>query len=205
MPACATAWQPWHTVGHAAQPRWASESPKVSASLAPSLCPSFWPSLWPGSLAGTPHAAPFHAVRNCANNRRMPASRALSPAAATPERLEVNARAHSVGIDWADGHHSAFPFWYLRGFCPCAVCQGHGGAGRFVPPAAQLTLKDVHEVGHYALNFVWDDGHRTGIYAHGTLRQMCPCTPCRADAGGAHPWHALTPERQADLTAAPAH
>lgn len=155
-----------------------------------------------GAYAGKAGAAPFHAACNCANKPRMSAPRANASAVETPERLEVHSTARSVGIHWGDGHHSVLPFWYLRGFCPCAVCQGHGGAGQFVPPAGELELRDVLEVGHYAINFVWDDGHRTGIYAHGTLRQMCPCVPCRARLADTHPWHALTPERQADLAAA---
>ena len=30
-------------------------------------------------------------------------------------------------IDWADGHRGVYPHEFLRGFCPCALCQGHEG------------------------------------------------------------------------------
>ena len=28
---------------------------------------------------------------------------------------------------WDDDTLNDYPFAYLRGWCPCAVCQGHGG------------------------------------------------------------------------------
>ena len=28
---------------------------------------------------------------------------------------------------WDDDTLSDYPFAYLRGWCPCAVCQGHSG------------------------------------------------------------------------------
>ena len=31
---------------------------------------------------------------------------------------------------WDDDAMSDYPFAYLRGWCPCAVCQGHGGERR---------------------------------------------------------------------------
>ena len=27
---------------------------------------------------------------------------------------------------WNDGHVAEFDYDYLRGYCPCAGCQGHG-------------------------------------------------------------------------------
>ena len=32
----------------------------------------------------------------------------------------------------------------------------------------------VEMVGNYALQFFWDDGHRTGIYTFGYLREITP-------------------------------
>jgi hypothetical protein len=33
-------------------------------------------------------------------------------------------------------------------------------------------------VGNYALSFAWSDGHQTGIYTFGHLRDLCPCPQC---------------------------
>ena len=42
-----------------------------------------------------------------------------------------------------------------------------------------IMLKDIQPVGHYALRLIWSDGHDTGLYALGKLRQMCQCTVCQ--------------------------
>jgi DUF971 family protein len=35
-------------------------------------------------------------------------------------------------------------------------------------------------VGNYAVRFIWDDGHDSGMYSWDRLRQMCPCDECRS-------------------------
>jgi len=34
-------------------------------------------------------------------------------------------------IIWDDGHRSDYPLLYLRSWCPCPVCGGHGDYSRF--------------------------------------------------------------------------
>ena len=29
-------------------------------------------------------------------------------------------------LTWSDGHTAEFPYDHVRGYCPCAACQGHG-------------------------------------------------------------------------------
>jgi len=82
-------------------------------------------------------------------------------------------------VRWGDGHVSTFPFAYLRGYCPCAACQGHGGGpANWNEPPADLELTGVRLVGAYGINPVWNDGHETGIFADRKLRRMCPCADC---------------------------
>jgi DUF971 family protein len=93
-----------------------------------------------------------------------------------PHPLEVRRLADErvVRITWSDAHVSDYPFAYLRGWCPCAGCQGHSGDKRYVQ-APNTDLRTISQVGRYALNFVWGDGHETGIYSYDYLRQLCPC------------------------------
>ncbi len=68
-----------------------------------------------------------------------------------------------------------FPTVYLRGYCPCALCQGHGGGPPewvAVTSKAQATVEDVTPVGAYAMCIVWADGHDTGIYTFESLAKM---------------------------------
>ena len=82
-----------------------------------------------------------------------------------------------VRVTWDDGHVGEYPTKYLRGYCPCAMCQGHGAGIKFVE-AQDARLREISTVGNYAIQFLWEDGHSTGIYTFGYLRSLCPCPAC---------------------------
>lgn len=108
-------------------------------------------------------------------------------AAPAPVRVEVQRDRNQVEIEWTDGHCSVFPTRYLRGFCPCAVCQGHAlGSWTFIDSASTIDVSGIEEVGLYALQIKWSDGHDTGIYSWSILRELCPCGPCQDAAGPGH-------------------
>lgn len=117
-------------------------------------------------------------------------------ATAIPSTIEVHKRPGELLIVWADGHQSRYSFRYLRGFCPCAECQGHA-AGWTFQDRPMATVVEVKEVGSYAVNIVWTDGgprpHTTGIYPFDTLRTLCPCADCVGEQGEAHASHLLPP------------
>jgi DUF971 family protein len=88
-------------------------------------------------------------------------------------------------IDWRDGHHSAWPFAWLRIACPCATCHEERDAdGREpgVPKAKPAQLLPLYEalprpvevtpVGKYAIRFKWNDGHEAGLYSWDYLRNV---------------------------------
>jgi DUF971 family protein len=85
-----------------------------------------------------------------------------------------------VRITWDDSHRGDYPLEYLRGYCPCALCQGHEAATelKFVStPNTEMT--GIRPVGNYAIEFRWNDGHSTGIYTYDYLRALCPCAGCK--------------------------
>lgn len=96
----------------------------------------------------------------------------------TPVGVKAPHGARVMEIEWRDGHKAILPHEILRGYCPCAVCQGHGGAIKFVP-GGDLDLRDIQQVGNYALQFVWGDQHDTGIYDFRYLRSLCQCPECK--------------------------
>lgn len=95
----------------------------------------------------------------------------------TPVELRAPEGSRVMEIDWADGHRGLYPHEILRGFCPCAHCQGHEG-GVVFRPGGDLELVGIEEVGSYALGLTWRDGHATGIYTFGFLRRLCACAEC---------------------------
>jgi DUF971 family protein len=81
-------------------------------------------------------------------------------------------------IEWDDGVVSSLPTAYLRGWCPCAACQGHGTVVEFHPPAdPQIGIEGMAEAGAYALHLRFSDGHDSGIYTWVWLRQLAPQSP----------------------------
>lgn len=96
-----------------------------------------------------------------------------------------------VDITWADGHASHYDFAYLRDECPCATCNDerdkkaalNSGLAKASSPALPMfkpkpRAKAATQVGNYAIQITFTDGHSTGIYAYDHLRSICPCKEC---------------------------
>jgi DUF971 family protein len=94
-----------------------------------------------------------------------------------PVEVRAPRGARVMEIVFDDGHTAILPHEQLRGFCPCATCQGHSGPIRFVP-GGDLELEEISEVGNYALRILWGDGHSTGLYTFRFLRALCMCAEC---------------------------
>jgi DUF971 family protein len=100
-----------------------------------------------------------------------------------PTEVNLKESAQTLQVTWDDGHVSVYPLAYLRGWCPCAVCQGHFQHELKYIEGKDARLTDVAPVGNYAMKLVWGDGHDTGIYSFDYLRKMCPSP--RMDPDGA--------------------
>jgi DUF971 family protein len=66
----------------------------------------------------------------------------------------------------------------LRGWCPCAGCQGHSGRRNFIA-VTEAELVGVEGVGRYAVRFLWADGHETGMYPYDYLRELAEVSECK--------------------------
>ena len=90
-----------------------------------------------------------------------------------------------VRLTWTDGHVAEYDYDYLRGYCPCAACQGHSPTAiRYQPPDAPVVPSRIEPVGNYAISIHWSDSHATGIYRFEFLREICPCESCQALRSG---------------------
>lgn len=100
----------------------------------------------------------------------------MNPVLTEARRLPEEGR---LRLTWSDGHVAEYDYGYLRGWCPCAGCQGHSGLKiRYQPPAKPVTAESIKPVGNYAISIAWSDGHGTGIYRFDFLREICPCGRC---------------------------
>ena len=92
-------------------------------------------------------------------------------------------------VEWRDDKHvSTFPVRLLRRGCPCATCRverDRASANPLhvvkAPLDDQYDIDDLGPVGRYAVNFVFSDGHSSGIFAWDYIRALCPCDLCAAD------------------------
>lgn len=97
----------------------------------------------------------------------------------TPAEIEVDPEQGLMRILWQDGQECLYALAALRPLCPCAVCQGEMGMPGAVRDTTvftpeQTTLADMREVGRYALQPIWADGHQTGYFTFSQLRGLCP-------------------------------
>ena len=88
-----------------------------------------------------------------------------------PTNVSAPHGARVLEIRWGDGKKIVYPHEIIRGFCPCATCQGHSGTIRFVE-GGNLELRELEQVGNYALGLTWVDGHNSGIYSFRYLRAL---------------------------------
>jgi len=88
-----------------------------------------------------------------------------------------------LGIAWDDGHESYFAGHALRCACVCASCVDEVSGEKLLQDErvpAEVAAREIVPVGNYGISIHWSDGHDTGIYDFGRLREICPCDDCSA-------------------------
>ncbi len=87
---------------------------------------------------------------------------------------------NQLAVKWSDGKESFVDCKQLRLSCPCAKCSGESDifGNRYinknqVPSSESNSIIINYEyVGHYAIRFLWGDGHDSGIYFIKLLRSL---------------------------------
>ena len=93
--------------------------------------------------------------------------------------LDIQPIGSELAVKWSDGTESFFPLEQLRRACPCAGCKGEmdilGNLYKNPPlpysPNAFVLIRLIN-VGNYAIQPVWGDGHATGIFSFDHLRKL---------------------------------
>jgi len=106
-----------------------------------------------------------------------------APGTIRPAEIVCDPEHGLLRIVWQDAHESLYELAALRPRCPCALCSGEMGRPGLVQfdthfTIEQCTLVDIREVGRYALQPVWGDGHDSGYFTFALLRSLCPCDAC---------------------------
>jgi DUF971 family protein len=95
-----------------------------------------------------------------------------------PKQIKISEKTN-LYIKWDDDTESLIPLKYLRDECPCASCKGETVLLKTYIPAKSGALspdgyvvKNIQQVGVYAIQISWGDGHNTGIYSWEYLLQL---------------------------------
>jgi len=84
-----------------------------------------------------------------------------------------------LAVKWDDGSETFVALEMLRRHCPCAGCKGEVDVmgNLYKNPPQPLSPKSfqlvrIVNVGGYAVQPVWADGHSTGIYSFDYLKRV---------------------------------
>ncbi|HET8551235.1 MAG TPA: DUF971 domain-containing protein [Gammaproteobacteria bacterium] len=90
-----------------------------------------------------------------------------------PTEIKVRKAARCVDIRFDDGAAFSLPFEYLRVYSPSAEVRGHGPGQELLPIGKEnVQIIRTVPVGNYAVQFVFDDGHDSGLYSWQTLYEL---------------------------------
>lgn len=83
----------------------------------------------------------------------------------TPQDITVHGASRLFEIAFSDGKTFRIPFELMRVYSPSAEVQGHGpGQETLQTGKRDVTVVALEQVGNYAVQPTFSDGHESGIY-----------------------------------------
>lgn len=90
-----------------------------------------------------------------------------------PTEIRLHKKSKYLEISFDDGSHYELPCEYLRVFSPSAEVRGHSKEHRkLVAGKKNVAIINIEPVGSYAVKFIFDDGHSTGLYTWEILHNL---------------------------------
>ncbi len=99
----------------------------------------------------------------------------LGPAEKKVRPTAVGTDGSGLVLAWDDGRRDVLPMLLVRARCPCAGCVDEWSGKRLLNVtklAPDVRAVKLGEVGRYALQISWSDGHESGIYSWDFLRRL---------------------------------
>ncbi len=95
------------------------------------------------------------------------------PINAWPTELRLRDKGRLLSVAFDDGATCDLSAEYLRVETPSAEARGHSPSQRVVQHGKRnVAITEIVPTGNYAVRLVFDDGHSTGIYGFGFLREL---------------------------------
>src|SRR5258708_37964609 len=97
------------------------------------------------------------------------------PGAHVPIEIKLHQKSRVMEISFSDGRSFELPYEFLRVYSPSAEVRGHGPGQEVLQPGKkEVDILSLEPVGSYAVQPHFSDGHGTGIYSWGYLRELGP-------------------------------
>lgn len=83
-----------------------------------------------------------------------------------PTNINLHKQSHMLEISFDDGSNFNLPCEYLRVYSPSAEVRGHSPGEEVLQIGKEdVNIDRIEPVGNYAVCFIFDDNHQTGIYS----------------------------------------
>ncbi|MGC9162964.1 MAG: gamma-butyrobetaine hydroxylase-like domain-containing protein [Thiomonas sp.] len=96
-----------------------------------------------------------------------------APRADWPESIVLHKRSRVLELRYADGTVYQLPYELLRVYSPSAEVRGHGpGQETLQTGKREVEILGITQVGRYAIQPSFSDGHDSGIYTWSYLHHL---------------------------------
>lgn len=90
-----------------------------------------------------------------------------------PTGITYHKTSKTLELSYRGRQSATLPAELLRVYSPSAEVRGHSDADRVLQTGKKhVGIERIEAVGNYAIRIVFDDGHDTGIYSWGFLRDL---------------------------------
>jgi DUF971 family protein len=88
------------------------------------------------------------------------------PETPTPTEIRLHQKSRYLEIAFSDGKQFSLSFEFLRVYSPSAEVRGHGPDEEILQVGKKdVDIKTLEQVGNYAVQPFFSDGHESGIYS----------------------------------------
>ena len=89
----------------------------------------------------------------------------LTPGSPIPTEIVVHRQSQRLEVTFSDGATFHIPFELMRVYSPSAEVQGHGPGQEVLQTGKRhVGVTELVQVGHYAVQPTFTDGHHSGIF-----------------------------------------
>jgi len=90
-----------------------------------------------------------------------------------PTDIILHKESRTLEVIFGDDEKYLLPWEYLRVFSPSKEVRARHGDQRILVHGKQdVVLEKLSQIGNYAVKLYFDDGHKSGLYDWGYLREL---------------------------------